>query len=284
MSRRDALLTEWRTRLAECERQLAGDPGTLPSRQSRWTWLRQMQARLLRFLIAQYGREGAWQSFADDDVLLPMDAADHSAATGSAVAASAAEWSGAPPKSADRIRATLDTIHARNQGGMPAGPLRDGLPDDCPVVLASFRRREMGAYFCRHLRHQGIDCDYRSYRGTATVFVARGNLERAHETLAGYVERMKRGPSHAIGYLSYPVEPIRPPRASVWAVAAATFVVAAIAYFSPPGLPRDVAWIVTLGLALSGPIIHAIEFGARAHDKAKGRPLDPPTQPHDRRE
>jgi hypothetical protein len=168
---------------------------------------------------------------------------------------------------------------------MPAGPLSDGMTEASPVVLASFRRGEFGEYFCRFLRQHGIDCEYRKYRGVATAFVAYGDLAHAREFLDEYRARMKKRPYDAldaVGYLRHP-EPIRPPRASVWGVAGLAMAAVGVSFLLPPGLPRDLAVIAAVCLALATPIIHALDVGARAYDDAKKRPDKPPAPRHSRR-
>jgi hypothetical protein len=193
MSRRDALLTEWRTRLAECERQLALDRDS-PAGQVRWTWLRQMQARLLRFLIKRYGgpvavgsRLNEWDEV--DELgpraispFVPFFSRDLAPGTG------------ALPKPTERMRTALLTIHAFNSVGehLCSVPKQSKVRTDNPVIVATLDDRAAIKRAFDRLAGSGIPFDADGLGACVRFWVRPADYHRARELLSACM----RGRAH----------------------------------------------------------------------------------------
>lgn len=120
MNARQHLVEEWKANLAANAQDDLG-------REGRFGWFRQVYTRVYRFLISYYG-EGEWRGLGDDDALPStsrMPFVDYRPTT-----------DGLVPKSADRIRATLDSIHDSNPGIAMPGTTQ-GVGDDTWVVVAA---------------------------------------------------------------------------------------------------------------------------------------------------
>jgi hypothetical protein len=144
MADRAKLLAEWRSRLHECEREIA-EQGP----DARWAWLRQMYARVLRYLVGTYGGEADADNPAED-AAATVDAASPPRMP---YRENATVGNGKPARSAETIRNVLDTIHTRVPG-VSAGSYRCG-PDD-PIIVESYRNRREAKKSLRLLKSKKL--------------------------------------------------------------------------------------------------------------------------------
>src|SRR5438093_531489 len=63
---------------------------------------------------------------------------------------------GKPPKSAERIRAALESVHTHRGPVAPAGPRSKGAQPDDPIVVASFHDPAVGRKYQERLLQFGI--------------------------------------------------------------------------------------------------------------------------------
>jgi hypothetical protein len=123
MASRSQLVEGWRVVLAENQRLLTeGSP--------RRRWIRQIYVQLYRFLVSCYGGED-WQADAEREGTgegqpSRMEFVDHTLGE-----------KGTQPRSAERIRATLDAVHAACDTPWPRGTLSGGLRDTDWIAVAS---------------------------------------------------------------------------------------------------------------------------------------------------
>jgi hypothetical protein len=167
MTTRLELIQCWQTELAENERLLSsGSP--------RVRWLRQIRVRLFRFLLACYGG-GEWHGDVSEAT---ADASqDQSAARAPLI--DLAHAAGAPPKSAEQIRATLKAVHAVNPGLDRPGPLMCGLHEQDWIVIESFRRAADARRLRRELFAHAIASRQFQRKRTWYVLVHVGDLDNA---------------------------------------------------------------------------------------------------------
>lgn len=88
-----------------------------------------------------------------------------------------------PPKSEDRIRAMLESVRREAGRKESVGPMREGLRDDEPLVIASFRDRECCRRFQETLLAAGVMSQARISRTCAEILVDRGDSQQAIELL-----------------------------------------------------------------------------------------------------
>ena len=139
MSTRQHLVEEWKANLATNAQDDIG-------RERRFGWFRQVYTRIYRFLISYYG-EGEWRGSGEDDALLStsrMPFVDYRPTT-----------DGLVPKSAERIRATLDSIHDSNPRIATPGTTQ-GVGDDTWVVVAARKKLQAANAVHRRLAVCGI--------------------------------------------------------------------------------------------------------------------------------
>jgi len=154
MASRSQLVDGWRVRLAENRRLLtAGAP--------RRRWIRQIYVRVYRFLISVYGAED-WQAGEErketsEDQRSRMEFVDHTLGT-----------KGAQPKPAERIRATLDAVHAACDTPPASGELSDGLRYRDWVAVASESGHLSADRCIRMLRRHGLVAR-KVYRGDDVI-------------------------------------------------------------------------------------------------------------------
>jgi hypothetical protein len=123
MASRSQLVEGWRLRLAENRRLLTeGAP--------RRRWIRQIYIHIYAFLVSCYGGED-WRADQEREGTSEgqptrMEFVDHTLGE-----------KGAQPKSAERIRATLDAVHAACDSPPASGELSDGLRYEDWIAVAS---------------------------------------------------------------------------------------------------------------------------------------------------
>ncbi|MGE0606150.1 MAG: hypothetical protein AB7O62_03415 [Pirellulales bacterium] len=153
MTNRSQLVAEWQSRLAECRQELLDSQQT--GRASLLDWGRRAYVRLLTFLLSQYGGPTA-----DEQPRPAAQSDDEAAATVQPTSSSVldppiASWTQTPPKSADRIRASITRIQSQAPP-MGAGPLAAGLTDSDPVVAGRVRREWPDVLIQERLSIHGI--------------------------------------------------------------------------------------------------------------------------------
>jgi hypothetical protein len=93
-----------------------------------------------------------------------------------------------PPKSVERIRAALESVH-RDQPATEPGPYRAGFAPDEPIVIAAFHDRDCARAFQDALLEAGIVSKSRFHRTGAEVLVDHSDGQRASELLAKHLQR-----------------------------------------------------------------------------------------------
>lgn len=179
MSRRTALISEWRNRLADCQAEIAsaehdGQPRIRG-------WVQRAYARVLRFLLAQYGRKDA----NDSSRALKNPNGPNVAVTANNAVIFDVPLSGAPPKDATRIRAALEKVHSQIPEPV-AGPNVGGLGTDDYVSIASFRSESFAMTVRQHLRQLGIPARIDWSDKEKRIEVPCGDRERVHAALEAY--------------------------------------------------------------------------------------------------
>lgn len=124
MSTRAELVARWQDQLAVSE-------SLLDTSSSRLWWLWRMRARLYRFLLSCYG-ESTWETEPRSEVAQRSN-------NSSALIDNTATLAGLQPRSADRIRATLESVKVAIDRDAPQGPLVHGLAKQDWIRVAAFR-------------------------------------------------------------------------------------------------------------------------------------------------
>jgi len=171
-AKRQVLLADWRQRLAECESRLAD--GVLEVAAPR-RWMLRMYARVLRYLVRRYERDDAAEAFtADVAVARPADREVALVPLGQ----------GCPAKSAERIRATLDAVHARVPAAA-AGPLVGGLSPVDWMLAVSLPHFAQAWWLRRELSFMGIPSRGGGrLSGDGRIWVRRCDFDRAQPAVA----------------------------------------------------------------------------------------------------
>lgn len=175
------LVHQWRERLEACRQQLAAGRTSFP-------WLYQVQAHVLRFLLARFGSgPGSWS--------LPEQGERPSRM---AFRAGALPEKPAPAKSPERIRSTLDSVHDAAADLAKPGPLAAGIPADHLVTVACFSNYQRAYRFQKLLEEEGVEsCRIPHTRGISVQVAARHlstgkRIIQQHDLKTG---RGERGPN-----------------------------------------------------------------------------------------
>jgi len=145
MSTRRDTVYGWRSRLEETE-------ALLTTGSARMRWLRRIYARVYRFLISRYGDEE--KRAGENPAAEP--ASDCATPSGMPFMDNRKTDVGREPKSAVRIRDTLDRLHTANDQNPAAGPLSKGLVDEAWITVASESARVSSVRCQRLLKNEGI--------------------------------------------------------------------------------------------------------------------------------
>lgn len=121
-------------------------------RERSFAWFRQIYSRIYRFLISCYG-EGEWRGAGEESQVSVGPSSD---ASRMAFVDYRSTTVGLVPKSAERIRATLDSIHDSNPGIAIPGTTTS-IGDDTWVVVAARKRCKAANAVHRRLIVCGID-------------------------------------------------------------------------------------------------------------------------------
>ncbi|MBC8353763.1 MAG: hypothetical protein H8E66_17325 [Planctomycetes bacterium] len=158
MDSRQHLVDQWKTKLAASER--------LPEdAEKRFGWVRQIYARIYRFLVAYYG-EGEWSGVAGDSSAMPDS---RSATSRMPFVDCSSTTDGLAPKTSERIRNTLDSIHRSNPGLAIPGTM-SCVAEDTWVVVAARKKSRAAQVVHRRLVACGIESQLLS-RTTDTAIV-----------------------------------------------------------------------------------------------------------------
>ena len=195
MDTRQQLVEDWKAKFAASS-QLPTDHGT------RFAWVRQLYTRIYRFLISSYSA-GDWRGAGDNSststdsssIHSRMPFVDYRPTTG-----------GQTPKSAGRIRATLDSIHSSNPGIATAGTMT-GVSDDTWVVVAANKKSESAHAVHQRLTSCGIEARIQNRTTDIAIVVHHQDFSAAldaiqHVTPAKPIRKRRRiDPVCAVGIL-----------------------------------------------------------------------------------
>lgn len=92
------------------------------------------------------------------------------------------------PKSAERIRAALESVHEHRGAAPQPGPLKSGLRPEDMVVVESFRDPANGRKFQQRLLQAGIMSNGERRQGRLEVLVDVDDLRRAAAVLAEHAK------------------------------------------------------------------------------------------------
>lgn len=167
MDTRHQLVEEWK---AKCE----ASSQSPPERGTRFAWVRQIYSRIYRFLISSYGT-GNWRGAVDDSdvsvdsrsITSRMPFVDHRPSAGGLV-----------PKTGDRIRATLESIHNSNPGIVTAGKM-SGVEDGSWVVVDARKKSEYARAVHRGLVAYGIEARLQNRATDTAVAVRHVDFQKA---------------------------------------------------------------------------------------------------------
>jgi hypothetical protein len=145
-------------------------------------WIKRIYVRLLRFLLAVYGR-GDWTA---DETQAPTDGAetveDDSHEAHAELVDLRTETGGTPPKSVAEIRRALKTVHAAGSA-QHSGPHAEGLQPEDWIVVASRRDGVVLRRFAEALYLAGIPCRRRRLGRDGVIEVRFVHEEEALELL-----------------------------------------------------------------------------------------------------
>lgn len=167
MNVRQSLVDDWTTKLADVSREAGSDGG-------RFVWVRQIYARIYRFLTTRYG-DGEWRSDERDSVVDPsLRAAGHamSFVDNSGVA------EGVQPKRSELIRKTLDAIHESSPGIATPGTANASLTDIW-VAVAAFKKASQARALYRRLTACRIEAGIQHRAGDTAVLVRHEDFQDA---------------------------------------------------------------------------------------------------------
>ncbi|MDA1052217.1 MAG: hypothetical protein O3C40_17305 [Planctomycetota bacterium] len=167
MDTRQHLVEEWKAKL-EASSQPPAENG------ERFAWVRQIYARIYRFLVSCYG-EGEWRG-ADDDPSLNGEL--RSTASRMPFVECVPTSNGLLPKSPERIRAALESIHGSNPGIATPGTMV-GVEDDTWIVVAARKRPKSARAVHRRLVACGIEARLLGRTTDMAVLVRHEDFQRA---------------------------------------------------------------------------------------------------------
>ncbi len=162
MSVRQNIVDDWSAKLADVSH--ASDDG-------RFAWLRQVYARIYRFLTARYGPEGDWR--VSDDVGTSnraesaMPFVDNTGAT-----------LGLQPKQSDRIRRTLDAIHDSSPN-LAASGTTTATRDDLWLAVAAFKKSSHARALRRRLEACRIEAGIQTRSSDMAILVRHEDFQDA---------------------------------------------------------------------------------------------------------
>jgi len=168
MSAQTRIVERWRARLAESRQRVAECP-------AHRRWVHQIYARIYQFLISCYGI-GEWRTDEDAD-RSPDVETSHMEFVDNTVGEH-----GARPKSAERIRATLDAVHEA-RGNAPSPGQRGSLEYADWIAVASQSGAVSPKRFIRLLRLNDIESRQVRRGDDVIVEVYAGRREEAMELL-----------------------------------------------------------------------------------------------------
>ena len=160
MDTRQQLVEDWKSKLAASSQSPV-------ERGERFAWVRQVYARIYRFLVSCYG-EGEWRGAGDDSSL---NADSQSTASRMPFVECVPTSDGLLPKSPERIRAALESIHGSNSGIATPGTMT-GVSDDAWVVVAAQRYVKDARSVRRYLAASRIESRLQR-RATDTAILVR---------------------------------------------------------------------------------------------------------------
>jgi hypothetical protein len=193
MDTRQQLIEDWKAKFAVSS-QLSTDHGT------RFAWVRQLYTRIYRFLISSYSA-GDWRG-AGDDSSVSVDSSsttsrmpfvDYRPSVGGLV-----------PKSAERIRNTLDAIHRSNPGIATAGTM-SGVSGDTWIVVATRKESASARAVHQMLTSRGIESRIQNRTTDIAIIVYHQDFTAALDAIQQAVPmkqisiRRRTDPASAVG-------------------------------------------------------------------------------------
>jgi hypothetical protein len=171
MDTRQQLVEDWKAKLAA-----SSQPPTECG--ARFAWVRQVYARIYRFLVSCYG-EGEWRGAGDDSSL---NADSQSTASRMPFVECVPTSDGLLPKSRERIRAALESIHGSNPGIATPGTMT-GVSDDAWVVVAARKHLKSARAVHRRLMICGIKAHLQNRTTDTAIVVRYGEFDQALEVI-----------------------------------------------------------------------------------------------------
>ncbi|HUG66976.1 MAG TPA: hypothetical protein VMM76_04445 [Pirellulaceae bacterium] len=171
MDTRQQLVEDWKAKLAASS-QPPVECG------ERFAWVRQVYARIYRFLISCYG-EGEWRGAGDDSSL---NADSQSTVSRMPFVECVPTSDGLLPKSPERIRAALESIHGSNPGIATPGTMT-GVSDDAWVVVAARKYLKSARAVHRRLMVCGIEARLQNRTTDTAIVVRYGEFDQALEVI-----------------------------------------------------------------------------------------------------
>jgi|GEM_PF-5163842 len=193
MDTRQQLVEDWKTKFAASS-QPPTEGGT------RFAWVRQLYTRIYRFLISSYGA-GDWRG-AGDDSSLSVDSSSTTSRMPFVDYRPSAD--GLLPKSAERIRNTLDAIHSSNPGIATAGTLT-GISDDTWIVVAARKNFKLARAVHQMLASRGIESRIQNRTTDIAIVVRHQDFTAAFDAIQQAVPtkqtsiRRRTDPASAVG-------------------------------------------------------------------------------------
>ena len=145
MDTRQQLVEEWKAKLAASEQTPAAS-------NERFAWVRQIYTRIYRFLVSYYG-DGEWRGDRDDS---SPRANSQSTVSRMPFVECVPPSDGLLPKSPERIRATLESIHDSNPGIATAGTM-GGVEVDSWVIVDAQKKSQYARVVHQRLVACGIE-------------------------------------------------------------------------------------------------------------------------------
>jgi len=171
MDTRQHLVEEWKAKL-EASSQPPVESG------ERFTWVRQIYTRIYRFLVSCYGN-AEWRG-ADGD---SSPSANSQSTTSRMPFVECVPTSdGLLPKSPERIRLALESIHSSNPGIATPGTVV-GVEDDTWVVVAARKKLQFASAVHRRLVACGIEARLLSRTTDTEIVVRYEDFDRALEVV-----------------------------------------------------------------------------------------------------
>ncbi len=167
MDTRQQLVEEWKAKLEANSQPPAENAG-------QFGWVRQIYTLIYRFLVSCYG-EGKWRG---GDDASSLNAGLPSTASRMPFVESAPVNDGLLPKSPERIRAALESIHSSNPGIATPGTTV-GVEDDTWVVVAARKKSQFSRTVLRMLAASGIEARLLNRTTDIAVVVRHKDFQRA---------------------------------------------------------------------------------------------------------